>query len=110
MPLTPIDPDTLAERVAAGDVILIDVREAAEFAAEHIPGARLSPLSAMTSGAIETGGSSPVFYCKSGMRTQGAAAKLAAAAGRSAFVLRGGIDAWKRAGRAVATGPWRPAS
>lgn len=40
-----------------------------------------------------------VFYCLSGMRTAQAAAVLAAAAdGRTAYILEGGLQAWKKAG------------
>jgi rhodanese-related sulfurtransferase len=38
-----------------------------------------------------------IFQCKSGARTGANAAKLAAVAGCDAYILEGGIDAWKRA-------------
>ena len=41
-----------------------------------------------------------VFHCKSGMRTAANAAQLGAAAGGApAYILGGGIDAWRQAGQ-----------
>jgi hypothetical protein len=44
-----------------------------------------------------------IFHCRSGARTQGNAARLAAKASDAseAFILEGGIDAWKKAGLPV---------
>jgi len=42
--LEPIAPEELRRRLAAGDVTLIDVRPADEFAAGHIPGALSMPV------------------------------------------------------------------
>ncbi len=40
-----------------------------------------------------------VFHCRSGVRTLGNAARLSNAAGKcEAYILEGGLDAWKRAG------------
>ncbi|HRO02732.1 MAG TPA: rhodanese-like domain-containing protein, partial [Terricaulis sp.] len=47
MNLPSIDPQTLQQRLKAGDTLLIDVREQDEHAREHIAGARLVPLSAL---------------------------------------------------------------
>ena len=45
MKLRSIDAQTLKRRLDAGKALLIDVREAGEYAHEHIDGARLVPLS-----------------------------------------------------------------
>jgi rhodanese-related sulfurtransferase len=77
---------------------LVDIRDKDEFARERIPHARNIPLatigesrlSAQAAGAL-------IFHCRSGARTGGNAAKLAAAAGCDAYILEGGLDAWKQA-------------
>jgi rhodanese-related sulfurtransferase len=80
--------------------VLIDVREAHEHAAEHIPGARHYALSQIDSKhPIEAGDAVLIFHCKSGGRTDLNAGRIAVAAGGcEAYVLGGGIDAWRRAG------------
>jgi rhodanese-related sulfurtransferase/DNA-binding transcriptional ArsR family regulator len=45
--LEPLDRDTLAARLQAGDVTLVDVRPAHEFAEGHLPGAISAPLSVL---------------------------------------------------------------
>lgn len=76
---------------------LIDVRGADEHARERIPGAVNIPLDRI--GDLPRDDRPVVFHCKSGMRTAANAAQLAAAAGGApAFILGGGIDAWRQAG------------
>ncbi|KNC88232.1 rhodanese family protein [Trabulsiella odontotermitis] len=95
--LSPRDADERIRQAAQ----LIDIREADEYAREHIAQARLFPLS-----AIEQGARLPlqatdevIFHCQSGKRSSGNAAKLvAAAAPGKVWLLEGGIDAWKQAG------------
>lgn len=97
--LKTIAPERAATLVRQG-AVLIDVREAHEHEAEHIPGARHHALSKIEPGhPIETGDTVLIFHCKSGGRTSMNANKLASVAGNcEAFVLGGGIDAWRRAG------------
>ena len=61
---------------------LIDIRDADEYAREHIPGAELVPLATLTNGAALH--ASPeetiIFHCQAGSRTQNNAARLAQAA------------------------------
>jgi len=76
---------------------LIDIRSSDEFARERIPGAVNVPLQRI--GDLPRDGSAVVFHCKSGMRTAANAARLAAAtAGAPAYILSGGIEAWRRVG------------
>ena len=49
-----------------------------------------------------------VFHCRSGARTSANAARLADAAGCEAYILEGGIDAWKTAGLPVAVDRRQP--
>jgi len=97
--LKTITPDRAAALVGQG-AVLIDVREAHEHEAEHIPGARHHALSKIDPRRpIETGNTVLIFHCKSGGRTSMNASKLLASAGEcEAFVLGGGIEAWRRAG------------
>jgi rhodanese-related sulfurtransferase len=97
--LKTITPDHAAALVRKG-AVLIDVREAHEHAAEHIPGARHYALSKIDPRhPIEAGDTVLIFHCKSGGRTNLNAGRLAAAAGScEAYLLGGGIDAWRRAG------------
>jgi rhodanese-related sulfurtransferase len=97
--LKTIDPQRAADLMRQG-AVLVDVREAHEHAAEHIPGARHFALSGIDPDhPIEAGDTVLIFHCKSGGRTNLHAGRLAAAAGRcEAYVLGGGIEAWRRAG------------
>ena len=58
---------------------------------------------------VPTGGAKTVvFHCRSGARTAANAQRLASAAGCEAYVLEGGIDAWKKAGLPVAVDQRQP--
>lgn len=93
-----------AALVDAGHALLVDVREADEFAARHIPGSLSLPLSLPHSGPLACGtDSSLIFTCQTGRRTGANSGRLLARVpGGSAFVLEGGVDAWARAGLPVA--------
>lgn len=92
-----------AELVKKG-AVLIDIREADEYAREHIPGARHHPLSRLSKETlVRRGDDVVVFHCRSGARTQSNAAQLASAAQNcEAYTLEGGLNAWKKAGLPVA--------
>lgn len=94
-----LSPADLYEVVKTGGVLLIDVREPAEFAAERLHGALLFPLSTFDPGMLpENGAKSVILYCGSGKRSADALQRCAAAQVRIAGHLEGGIGAWKRAG------------
>lgn len=85
--------------------VLVDIREGDERARASIAGSAHMPLS-----KIETFKSAPaekgqavVFHCKSGNRTSVNAAKLQEKAQCEAYILDGGIDAWRAAGLPLAT-------
>ena len=98
MDLPPISPAE-AHKLMAGGARLIDIRSADEHARTRIPGSENRPVDAM--GRI---GDSPavIFHCRSGMRTTANAARLAAASDCPAYLLEGGLDAWRAAGLPVA--------
>jgi rhodanese-related sulfurtransferase len=87
-----------AKRLIDQGAVLIDIRGPHEHAGERIPGAQNRPLGQAMS--LETSGPI-VFHCKSGQRTAANAPSLAQLANCEAYILDGGIDAWKRAGLPV---------
>jgi rhodanese-related sulfurtransferase len=90
--------------------VLIDIREADEHAREHISGARHHALSQIDAQSpARPGDEVLVFHCRSGARTKTNAPRLAAAAnGCEAYVLEGGLDAWKQAGLPTAVDRKQP--
>lgn len=106
MSLPTVDAAT-ARRLIAEGAVLVDVREPDERAREHIPGTRHAPLSSLRQ--VEAPGAKAViFHCRSGARTGANAARLGEAAGCEAYLLEGGLDAWKRAGLPVSTDRGQP--
>lgn len=93
-PLIRIDAQTLQAWLACGDTVLIDVREPAEYAREHIAAARLMPLCTLKAGELPQG-KRIVLCCASGNRSQTAARRL----GLPGLAhLEGGLFAWKAHG------------
>ena len=99
MTLTKITPAEAQARIAEG-AALIDIRAADEHARSRIPGSRNIPL-----GNELALGDAPavIYHCRSGMRTDANAAQLATASPCQAYLLEGGIDAWRKAGLPVIT-------
>ena len=96
-----------ARQLVAEGAVLVDVREPDERAREHIPGTQHAPLSSLQ--RVEAAGAMAViFHCRSGARTGAHAARLGEAAGCEAYLLEGGLEAWKRAGLPVATDRKQP--
>jgi rhodanese-related sulfurtransferase len=97
--LQTITPERAAELIKQG-AALVDIREADEHARERIPGAHHRPLSKLdTTDSIEQ--PIVIFHCRSGARTAGNAAALAGKAKYEAFILEGGLEAWRKAGLPV---------
>lgn len=93
-----------AQALIARGARLVDIRDADEYAREHIPGAELIPLDTLKNGVTLHAGPEEtiVFHCQAGSRTQNNAAHLAeAAAPAKVMLLAGGIQAWKAAGLPV---------
>jgi len=87
--------------------VLVDIRETDEHAREHVPGALSIPLSRLAEVDIPAG-KAVIFHCRSGTRTAANAARLAAAAACDAYILEGGLEAWKKAGLSVAVDKRQP--
>ena len=100
------DVQGFAELIADTNVVVVDVRSAAEFAEGHIKGAIL--IDQGQSDFVEKAKATlPIdkkiaVYCRSGRRSANAAGKLADV-GYQCVNLKGGIMAWKEAGMPVAT-------
>jgi rhodanese-related sulfurtransferase len=110
MSLAALSP-TEAKRLLDQGAVLVDIREADEHAREKIPGARLMSLSKLDQADLAPQQGQPViFHCRSGARTHGNAARLLAKVGNvcDAFIIDGGIDAWRKAGLPVAVDRRQP--
>lgn len=99
--------EELAERLAGGKVVLVDVRPEAEFAAGHIPGARSVPIDRLE-GLVD---SLPkrrevVAYCRGPYCVYAdEAVRLLLQHGRRARRLEVGLPDWRRAGHLVEVSP-----
>lgn len=94
-----ITPQRLEKWLEADRVTLIDVREPAEFSAEHISGAVNIPLSSLNDSALkDLEDKDIVFQCASGNRSCRALDKVSGAShDAKLYNLEGGITAWKKA-------------
>ena len=93
-----------AELIADSNVVVLDVRTAAEFAEGHIQGAVLidqgqSDFMEKAKATLPAGKTIAV-YCRSGRRSANAAGRLADA-GYKCVNLKGGIIAWQGANMPV---------
>lgn len=97
-----IDSVGLNTLIAAGDVVLVDVRTDEEAARGIIHGALHIPLHLLPLRTQELEGETPlVFYCHSGIRSAQAGSFLASQGRKNTFNLRGGVLAWGAAGYAL---------
>ena len=87
-------------QVAGSERMLLDVREAAEFADGAIPGAVNIPLPELRDRLDELGGGSVLAYCKVGMRGH-TATRLLEGAGIDAVNLDGGYLTWQAGERTL---------
>ncbi|RAU22461.1 rhodanese-like domain-containing protein [Paramagnetospirillum kuznetsovii] len=92
-----VDPVTIRRWWEAGEVVLIDVRERDENAAERIEGALNLPLSSFNPAEVPVPpeGKRLVIHCRSGVRC-GSATNLLLAAGWDGEITRmeGGLMGW----------------
>lgn len=95
--------DELAVALDEG-ALVIDVREHMEWQRGHIPGTRLLPMSQLGARVGELDRSTRLYViCQSGNRS-GAMTDALRGMGFDAWSVQGGVNAWLRAGRGVATG------
>jgi rhodanese-related sulfurtransferase len=97
--VTNLSPEEVKAGLDAGEILLIDVREPDEIAAERIPGGVDAPLRSFDPTALpDPAGKRVVFYCRSGNRSV-TSSLLAQQAGLPYEAhMAGGIKAWKAAG------------
>jgi rhodanese-related sulfurtransferase len=100
MSLPRISPEKAKELIEPG-AVLVDIREADEHARSNIPNALHAPLSRLDTLQIESGANAVIFHCRSGNRTASNADRLIQCMDYEAYILDGGIDAWRRAGLPV---------
>lgn len=94
-----LEPDAVQDLMQRGEIVLVDVREPQEHAAERIPGAVSMPLSAFDPAALPGGDPSRVvFHCGIGKRSAMAVERAVQAGVPVHRHLRGGLNAWKAAG------------
>jgi len=98
-----IDSESLQARLAGGeDLLLVDIRTAAEVAQGAIPNATHIPMHLLPVRANELPQDREfVLYCRSGARSYHACQYLAQQGYDKALNLRGGIIAWARHGYAI---------
>jgi sulfur-carrier protein adenylyltransferase/sulfurtransferase len=101
-----VDPATVREQVSNGAVV-VDVREAEEWSAGHIPGAKHVPKSYLETrieGAAPDRSQHVILYCQSGNRSAWAARTLIDDLGyEHVESMIGGITLWKDRGYEVET-------
>ena len=106
-----VEVTTLKVWLERGEALLIDVREPSEYAAEHIPEARLLPLSTFDPMRVpQEAGKKVVLHCVMGMRSAQAGQKLLDAGFTTVYNFRGGVQAWKDAGYTTTRGQRTPLS
>lgn len=101
MSIRTITPQAANALIQSG-AMLVDVRTADEHARERIAQAHHVPMAQLAKGDLAVGDAAAViFHCRSGNRTRLSAPMLGACVRCDAYVLEGGLDAWKRAGLPV---------
>ena len=109
--ISALPPETLQSWTAEHqDLVVIDVRSAAEFQSLHIRGSYNVPLSLLSEHTDELAtrlGSRVVLVCQSGARAEQARQRLAASGMGAAYVLTGGVPGFEAAGGDVVKGKAR---
>lgn len=103
-PAEPVGRSELMRRAAAGEVLVIDVRPAAEYAAGHIPGAVSIPLEDLPArlGTLADDGTEIVAYCRGSYCVLARdAVRQLRSAGRRARHLADGMLEWRLDGLPV---------
>jgi rhodanese-related sulfurtransferase len=97
--------DELLRRIKAGEVVVLDVRPAEEYAAGHIPGALSIPLDQLADRLAELPEAEIVAYCRGAYCVLAHdAVRLLTARGHTAARLTEGMLEWRLADLPVTTG------
>lgn len=87
-----------AQDLVENGAVLLDVRSLPEWDSGHAPGATHVPLHEVIERGRDAVGARPVVaICRSGGRSA-TAARVLSRLGAEAYSVRGGMDAWRRAG------------
>jgi rhodanese-related sulfurtransferase len=98
-----IDVDELDTQLGDGATV-VDVREPAEYAEAHVPGAVLMPMGDVSARLDELDRTQPVhLICRSGQRSA-AVGRMLEQQGFEAVNVAGGTLAWVRAGKPYVQG------
>lgn len=102
-PVVDVGPDLLAQWIAEGTAVPVDVREDFEHATERLQGSIHQPLSKFDPAAVrqKVGADSRrvVFYCRTGRRSMDSAKRFASSSPNAvAYHLASGLEGWKAAG------------
>lgn len=100
MSVKQIDAKTAHAWLAKNEAVIVDVREPVEYAAMHIPDAKLIPLGIIDTNQLpELGNKKLIIHCQLGKRGGMACEKLCKDnPGLEIYNLEGGIVAWEKAG------------
>ncbi len=98
--LQELDAETTKAMLDSGEAILIDCREPAEHAREHIPGVPLIPMSTFDLDRLKNlaSGKKVILHCASGIRSARIAEALHGAGVANVAHLKGGLPTWRAAG------------
>jgi len=102
-----LSPVAATQLINREDAQIIDVREADEFAAGHLPEARHIPLGKLVerAGELEKFKDKPIIVCcASGMRSAKGCAALGKLGFSRVYNVSGGVDAWVGAGYPIKKG------
>ena len=104
--LQELDAQTTRAMLDRGEAVLIDCREPAEHAREHIPGVPLIPMSAFDIERLKSlaGPKTVILHCASGIRSARVAEALHGAGVTNVAHLKGGLPTWRAAGFEVSAG------
>lgn len=98
--------ETIEEALKNKDCQLVDVREGFEVESEKISGCRHFPLSSLSETSLKGLDKKKPTYlvCKSGSRAATAAEKFKDYGFQQVYVMEGGLNAWRSAGKPVVKG------
>lgn len=104
------------DAIAAGEVLLLDVREPGEVREGHLPGAINVPRGLLEAKAdlnfphreerLQDRDQAVIVYCASGVRSLLAAATMLQMGFENVQSMSGGFAAWKAEGREIAGESW----
>lgn len=96
--------EDVKDGLADGTILLVDVREPAEFREKRIPGSLSHPFSAFDPHSLPTNGRRLVFTCSAGVRSLHAAHEAHTAGVEGAGHYQGGIEDWETGGEPIERG------